>query len=590
MGHSRRPAYRRLAIRKGVSRRDFLKRIGLTSAALTALPLLNACGNSSVGSSATGATATTLGSLTPVTIPTATAAKSAFIHGVATGDPLSDRIIFWTRITPPVAQTLLVTLVVATDTALKNLVQTSTFTTDASRDYTVKIDQLGLQPATTYYYQFSGGGAVSPIGRTKTLPLASTALPRLRAAVVVCSSLAHGYFNSYNFVAKRADLDLVIHLGDYIYEYSSDANSGDEVYGTARVHEPINEIRTLSDYRIRHAQYKREPETQAMHRQHPMIAIWDDHEFADNAYINGAVNHQPDRDGVWSDRVTAALQAYYEWMPTRPPDPSNLKKNYRSFQIGNLVDLMMLEERVGFRDVQLSSSTTVFMQTGDFADPKRQLLGAVEEAWLFDKLRTSKAHWKLVGQGVMFGQLKAVGTPNATGTSTYINSDQWDGYDPARTRVLNVLAGDANNAKVNNTVVLTGDIHSAWAMDLSTDPNNPAVYNPATGSGSLAVEFVCTSVTSPFVEQLSGIQSGVNANPADPHIKYTDLTQHGYMVLDITPDQVLNEFWTISTIAAPGGTEAFATGYTVAAGANHLGLVPAVTASTPPANPPVLAP
>lgn len=569
--------------RRGLNRRDFLKRAGLSSAAIGALPLLPGCGDSGPAVGGPGR-----GDGLPVDSSTAL----AFAHGVASGDPLADRVMLWTRVTPAADGRFAVDYLVATDPALATVVRRGTTTTDATRDYTVKVDVDGLQPNTTYYYRFRGNGTDSPIGRTKTLPIGD--VDRLRFGVVVCSSLAHGYFNAYARVAERADLDAVIHLGDYIYEYASDAASGDEVYGTVRPYEPTHEIKTLADYRQRHAQYKREPELQALHRQHPMIAIWDDHEFADNAWKGGAVNHQPDRDGNWDARVAGALQAYYEWMPTRPPDPSNLKKNYRSFKIGSMVELFMLEERVGFRDQQLDPNlayqgTGVFTQTGSFADSSRQLLGSVEEQWLFDGLKASKANWKFIGQGVMMAQLKVVGAANATTASLYLNSDQWDGYDPARQRLFSAIQGTDAASRLGNVVVLTGDIHSSWAADLTPDPNNPVTalggYNPLTGEGSLAVEYVCPSVTSPGLDQLASAANALKLN--NPHFKYIDLSQHGYIVLDVRADRVSGEWWYVGDVTTRGTTNTFGTAYAVLRDANHLS---SGTQSDPKPNPPPLAP
>ena len=196
--------------------------------------------------------------------------------------------------------------------------------THASRDFTVHVDAIGLRPGTTYYYRFAVEGvhvrrSAAPArcrsGRTQ----------RLRMAVVSCSNHAAGYFNAYGRIAQRADLDLVMHLGDYLYEY------GAGQYGTARTPEPPTEMVTLADYRARHAQYKRDADSQAMHRQHPLVAIWDDHESANDAWKDGAENHQPDTEGTWPARVAAALQAYYEWMPVRRVEGTNPRRNQRSF-------------------------------------------------------------------------------------------------------------------------------------------------------------------------------------------------------------------------------------------------------------------
>ncbi len=569
MGRSR----NRFPRRRGVSRRDFLRRAGGAAAVLGAAPFLPGCGDS--GGPGDGAGGGNIGIL-------------SFDHGVASGDPLSDRVILWTRVTPTGSGTINGSCIVATDPALTNVVQREDFSTDASRDYTVKIDRAGLLPNTTYYYRFSAGNATSPIGRTKTLPVGE--IDRLRIAVVSCASLAHGFFNAYGRIADRADLDLVVHLGDYIYEYASDP-AGGQTYGSARAYEPVHEILVLDDYRMRHAQYKREPELQAMHRQHPMVAIWDDHEFANNAYVDGAENHNDSArdEGDWNQRVAMALQAYYEWMPVRPTGPGNPRTNYRNFVIGDLAELIMLEERVGARAQQIPpaidvvSGLGVFTQTGEFVDPNRQLLGLVEEQFLFDRLRSSTARWKLVGQGVMIAQLKLLGTPNLLNLSQYLNSDQWDGYSPVRERVYDALRGDGVNAKVDNVVILTGDIHTSFANDVTPDPNNPLFggYNALTGEGSLAVEFVTTSVTSPGFEVLGPVAQTLLAT--NPHIKYLE-AQRGYMLLDITADRVSAEWWYVDTIAARSTNESFGTAFEVQQDSNHL---VAGTPSEPRANPPV---
>jgi len=457
-------------------------------------------------------------------------------------------------------------------------------TTDAARDYTVKIDVAGLQPNTTYYYRFSIAGAQSPIGRTRTLP--SGTATRLRIAVVSCASLAHGFFNAYRRIAERADLDLVVHLGDYIYEY------GNGQFGNARAYEPPVEAITLTHYRTRHAHDKREADLQELHRQHPMIAIWDDHEVADNSNVDGALNHTEGAEGTWTARVAAALQAYYEWMPVRVVDAGNLRKNNRSFAYGNLVDLLMLEERLVARSPQLQTNTGttgVFTQSGAFTDASRQMLGSEEEDWLATRLRASTAKWKFVGQGVMFAQLKVLPESNAAGGGRFVNTDQWDGYQPARDRLYEVLKGNATSAAVGNVVVLSGDAHSSWAADLAQDPNNGDTasggYNPATGAGSRAVEFVSTSVTSPAFPEIGLAESALKL--INPHFKYIELSRRGYMLLHADATRVVSEWWYVDTIANTSSGQSFGAAFQVQDGANRL--APAAQ-TTPRANPPALAP
>ena len=551
----------------GATRREFFRRAGGTTLAVGTLSLLGGCGGN--------------GSADPVPSSPGT---GLFRHGVASGDPLADRVILWTRVTPDVAGPVDVDCVVATDTALAQVVARFTLSTDATRDYTVKSDVLGLQPNTTYYYRFSVGGVGSPVGRTRTLPVGATT--RLRMAVVSCSNLAQGFFNAYRRVAERADLDLVVHLGDYLYEYSDDPDN-------VRVHEPAVETVTLADYRTRHAQYKRDVDAQQMHRQHPIVAIWDDHDIASDANASGSRNHTEGAEGTWAARVDAALQAYYEWMPIRPVDPANLRKCNRSFAFGDLVELLMLEERIGARSPQLDSNTNVdgvFTQSGSFTNPAREMLGTEEQDWLAARLRTSTARWKMVGQGVMLAQLKIEPKSNADGGGRFLNADQWDGYQPARDRLFQALKGSASTPAVGNVVVLTGDAHSAWACDLTEDPNNDNVaaggYDSGTGAGSRAVEFITTSVTSPAIFDIGGVvASGLRS--VNPHLKYIELTRRGYMLVDADAARVVSEWWYVDDVASPSSGQAFGAAFQVLTGAPHV--VPAGPTS-PRTNPPALAP
>ena len=512
-----------------------------------------------------------------------------FQHGVASGDPLADRVILWTRVTPPSPVSVVnVSFVVATDPALTQVVTRGIAKTNPARDYTVKVDPAGLQPGTTYYYRFTADGENSPIGRTRTLPVGN--VPRLRMAVASCSNHAFGLFNAYRRIAERADLDLVLHLGDYIYEY------GPNVYGNLRTPEPPYEMVTLSDYRLRHAQYKRDADSQAVHRQHPFVCIWDDHETTNDSWKDGAENHTEGTEGAWADRVNVALQAYYEWMPVRIPDATQRRKNQRAFQVGNLLDLVMLEERLSGRSKQLTATIpvpglgNVFAQVGAFTDPTRTLLGDEQEAWLAQRLRGSSARWKFIGQGVMFAHLKAQGAPLASGGGLFFNTDQWDGYQPARDRVYDIIKGNANNPPVNNVVVLTGDIHSSWAADLTQDPNNSNVatggYNGVTGDGSRAVEFVATSITSPGLNDPTGSTAGF-LRSVNPHFKFIDFNQRGYMLLDVTPQKAVCEWYFVDTVASISNNQTFGTAFEVQQGTNRL--QPSAQ-TTPPANPPALAP
>jgi alkaline phosphatase D len=544
------PRRRSTRRKSGLSRRDFLRRAG-GAAAFGALPLLPGCGSSdTIGGSG----------------------EAEFLHGVASGDPLSDRVILWTRVTTT-AERASVSYELARDADFRDIVRRGSASTGAERDYTVKVDADGLQPATTYYYRFRAGGRVSPAGRTRTAP--SGAVDRLRVGVVSCSSYAHGYFNAYRKLAQRADLDVVLHLGDYIYEY------GTGEYGSARPYEPDHEILTLADYRARHAYYKREADVQAVHRQHPFITVWDDHETADNSWRDGANNHTEGAEGEWALRKAWAIQAYHEWMPIRTPDLANPERIYRSFRYGDLAEFTMLDTRIIGRDLQAS-----LVDAGSVNDEDRQLIGGPQRDFLASTLANAgSVKWKFLGQQVMFGQLRVVGLPElsllteipveqlrallqglplvSTG-GLIINTDQWDGYRAERQRVLDLIAG----LQMDNVVVLTGDIHSSWAMDISEDPSNPLVYNALTGEGSRAVEFVCTSVTSPGLEALNPLAPVLRL--LNPHMKYVDTARKGYLLLDIVPERVTGEFWYVDTIDAISENESFGTAFSSADGQNRL--------------------
>lgn len=481
-----------------------------------------------------------------------------FLHGVASGDPLSDRVILWTRVSPsePLATStaeLTVDFVVATDPTMQNVVGIGRTTTSAARDFTVKVDASGLSPGTTYYYEFfdpTRPDVRSPLGRTRTLPVGS--LERARFAFVSCSCYALGYFHTYADIASRNDLDAVLHLGDYIYEYGPDVYADQEVM---RPHEPNHEIVTLHDYRQRYAQYRTDPDLQEAHRQHPFITIWDDHELANNTYRDGAGNHTENTEGPFSERKKAALTAYHEWMPIRTLDATDLTKIYRTFQFGDLVDLFMLETRMQ-RDKQDRLAAK---------NAARTMLGPKQTEWIEQELAASQARgtsWRVLGQTVMFGRLELP-------LLGLLNDDQWDGYDASRERLLNFITSEG----IDNLVVLTGDIHSAWAMDIAKNPYDAAQYDRSTGAGSLAVEFVCTSVTSPALEAIGALSNvAVSAVlSANPHMKYVDLQNHGYCILDVDHTRVQCEWYITEDIKSRVGVRhSFAKAFTVDAGAAHL--------------------
>lgn len=476
-------------------------------------------------------------------------ALAPFYHGVASGDPLADAVIIWTRVTTPDTGTITGNWYFATDVNFTNTIQNGQYTTDASRDYTVKIDVQNLQPGTYYYYRFEYQGNFSLTGRTKTAPTGS--IDNLRFAVVSCSDYENGYFNAYESLNNRNDFDAVIHLGDYIYEYGVGTNI------PGREHEPANEIVTLGDYRGRFSHYRLDAQLRVLHQNYPFITIWDDHESANNSWSGGAQNHTPGTEGNWADRLNNSKTAYFEWMPIRDQAAPNQFRGYRNIKYGDLANLIVVDTRIEGREEESSSPSV-------YNDPNRTLLGATQADWLELQLQDTSTQWKVIANQVMMAPL--------TLGSTILNPDQWDGYPAERQRIYNNIL----NNDIDNVVVLTGDIHTAWANNLLS--NGTAV----------GVEFVTTSVTSS-----SGglnIPGGTTTiQSVLPHVKYVDLTKKGYYILDISTTKTQADFYYVATIDQVDTTTLFATAWYTNDGANTLtqGTQIVTTTSYPPLAPTV---
>ncbi len=498
-----------------------------------------------------------------------------FQHGVASGDPLADAVILWTRVTPPDmaagssgGRAIEVEWRVATDPGMTLVVAMGVSETSPDLDYTVKVDAPGLSPNTTYYYDFSALGGRSRMGRTKTL--GNAASTHVRLAVTSCANYPAGYFNVYRMIAARADVDLVLHLGDYLYEYGNGTLGDGSAIG--RLPAPDREVVTLEDYRLRHAQYKADADLQEAHRQHPFVAIWDDHEVSNNAYRDGAANHQPESEGDWELRKQNAMRAYFEWMPIRLAASGDVQRIYREFAWGDLFDLIVLDTRFAGRVARISGNC----DAAGIGDPARSLLGAEQQAWLFDRLRGSKsrgARWRLIGQQVMFGQLSDAREGCVT------HPDQWDGYAQSRAQVLDLIVTEA----IDNVVILTGDAHSSWAFDISENPFDAATYDPSTGEGSRAVEFVAPAVSSPG--PILGVEEMLQTHP---HLKFADVTKHGYVLLDLTPERAQAEWFFVTTVNEPLAEEQFSVAFKTLSGKNRL--VAVASASAPRAGAAALAP
>ena len=499
------------------------------------------------------------------------ASSAVFVHGVASGDPLPDAVVLWTRVTPSPEATpgsgagpdVPVTWELARSSSFDAVVSSGTVTASAVSDHTVKVDVRGLAPGATYFYRFRAAGAVSPIGRTFTAPAHDAAVGRLRFGVVSCSDWEGGFFSSYRHLAARDDLDAVVHLGDYLYEYA--AGKFPVAGGRAvRAHLPAHEIVSLADYRIRHAQYKTDPDLQALHAKVPWIVVWDDHESANDAWAGGAENHDPRVEGDWASRKAASVQAYDEWMPVR----TNAGRIYRRLRFGTLAELSMLDLR-SYRSEQVRG---IGRQVDD---PARTMTGRDQMEWLTAGLATSPTQWQLIGNSVMFAPIllppldrRTTGAlTELTGVSSGgipYNTDQWDGYTADRRRLLDTIAA----AGLRNVVFLTGDIHTSWAVDIPVD----AADYP--GAGTIATEFVVPSVTSANIDELLGVPPRT-ASPSleatvtasNRHVRFVELDSHGYGVLDVTSGAAQMDWFFIGDRADPDSPARRSAGYRVADGA-----------------------
>lgn len=532
-----------------------------------------------------------------------------FYHGVASGDPTASGVVLWTRVTPPTDTDVAVNWRVATDPSLANVVQSGRVRVDRDQDYTVRVEVDGLAPGTTYYYGFQALGANSLTGRTRTAPTA--AVGQLRFAVTSCSNYQQGYFNAYRGVAARADLDAVLHLGDYFYEYGAGVYADSALVAGDRAHAPLEEAVSLEDYRLRHSLYKLDPDLRAAHQQHPWVTVWDDHETANDSWEGGAENHNEflgvdpvsgdslfADEGLWATRKGEAQRAYFEWIPLRRPDPRGESgRIYRRLGYGPLAEITMLDTRLQGRMEQLATKTnaiagTVAVDTTRWLNPDRTLLGAAQREWLLGGLAASTAQWKVLGNQVMMTQLAF--HPLLTGRrAPFTNLDAWDGYPAERARLLTAI----RDGGIDNVVVTTGDIHTTWASDLPLQPFGG--YNPATGAGSVAVEFVTPSVSAANLNENLGIPpedvpenmptaNEIGLRQAYPQLKTVELDEHGYFVLDLTPARAQADWYYVNDIRRADSGERFSRAFFTAAGENHLQT--AAAPAPPKANPPALAP
>lgn len=461
----------------------------------------------------------------------------AFAHGVASGDPLDDRVVIWTRVS---GEETTVDWAVATDSEMSNVIRSGTARTKESSDLTVKVDVDGLEPGSTYFYRFEALGSVSQVGRTKTLP--STGTDHIRFAMVSCAKYNAGYFNAYSRIADREDLQFLLHLGDYIYE-AADKPPPSQFPGAdiGRHVEPTHECKTLDDYRRRYSQYHRDPDVQRLHLAHPIVPTVDDHEFADGVWSNGSVEHREDRDGPWAQRRAAAFQARWEWLPARPPDVSSLERVWRRVPVSDLADIFLMDTRT-LRHEPMGGDALL--------DPDRSQLGAEQLDWLLDELSRSNSHWRLIGNSSVMSatwndQIPEEAKPSLialkmiTSDGLAPDPDQWDGYPIEREKILRHMKDE----RIDDVVVLSGDVHVSIASELWIDDE------------SVAVEFVTPSLTSQNIDEKLGWEPRTKSVAVEeayakamPHYAWCEFESHGYVLIDLTRERLTGQWWYVDTV------------------------------------------
>jgi alkaline phosphatase D len=484
-----------------------------------------------------------------------------FRHGVASGDPLRDAVILWTRVSNASGESLTLDWKVARDEAMTDVVASGTTKTDADRDYTVKVDARGLPSGALLYYRFAIGDNVSPVGRTRTLPAGT--VDTARFAVVSCSNHPYGFFNAYRDIAEHDDIDAVIHLGDYIYEYGLGQYATERAEELGRLPDPPTELLSLSDYRRRYAQYRSDADLKAAHAAHPMIAVWDDHEIANDAWRDGAENHGNGKDvdeGAWETRRETAIRAWFEWQPVRGEAAGGRTRIYRDYRYGDLLHLIMLDTRIYGRDPQPDISGTDGTRPSILEvlnDGERQMLGRRQQRWLRKRLKKRDTTWQAIGQQVLLTPLDSpdleplldLSRPSLvpveslkqnialSKTNPPLLLDTWDGYPWARRQLLKDIARHGNN-----TVVLSGDLHTSIAGNVRLD-DAPEVTT---------VEFMATSVTSPgFAEYLPETHPGAVAEATleqNPDLRYMETDRRGWLCMTFTHDECVGEWRLLNTI------------------------------------------
>lgn len=511
-------------------------------------------------------------------VPLAAQRARGFTHGVASGEPAARSVLLWTRYAGSRPTRLRYELSETADFA--RVRAGGMVTASPARDWCAKATASGLRPATWYHYRFiAPDGAISAVGRTRTLPEGPAA--RFRMAVFSCSNLGFGYFNAYAHAAAADAFDLAVHLGDYLYEYDAQTYPGSAQRVPGRDVEPLGEIIALADYRLRYASYRRDPDLLRLHQLYPMISVADDHESANDSWRDGAQNHDPATEGPWAARKRAAIRARSEWLPISD-------EPWARYEVGELATIFRLETRLVARDKPLDLSALIegmdpdraaaalrSLRDGIYADRRRTMLGAAQERWLARGLASSVRagrRWQVLAQQVVMGGLatppdlidrvgsdapdyvkrRLTAATSASRAGLPANMDAWDGYPAARARLLGA-ARDANA----NLVTLTGDTHNAWAFELVHE-REPA-----------GIELAGQSVTSPGFEGSLGrvppAELAASLVAHNPTLRWAETSRRGYMAVELTPAEVSCEWRFVGNVrersAGLSGTHRMAAAY-----------------------------
>lgn len=468
-----------------------------------------------------------------------TASNDIFPFGVASGDPLPDAVIIWSMLDPAAASTdSTVVWQLSEDAYFKRGLKSDTLATNRILGYSLKADVTNLSPNTTYYYRFGQSGNWSVTGRTRTAPDPDDHRA-VKLAVVSCNALEWGFFNAFENIALREELNAVIHLGDYIYEYAT-GQYGDTTL--QRIHQPRYEVLTQADYHQRYAQYRSDPQLKAAHAAHPFICVWDDHEVANNSYGKGAENHDVCSEGDYLSRMTAAKRVYYNWMPIREKQSGHI---YRSFSFGGLADLHMLDERLSGRDAPANSFATEVLM-----DSCRSMLGTTQFDWLCGQLRRARGKWQLLGNQVLFAPLDLSNIlPQYA-----VNLDAWDGYAYEQKRLVDTLRQHPDKG----ILFLTGDTHCSWVFEIKDDQGEFLAHELGTPSVSSANydEFIHSWDTM-MVAQYRLYRD-------NDHLQYANIEDHGYLLLHLKAEAAEATFHFSESVRYPTTKEKSTKSFTIA--------------------------